>query len=228
MPAESATLLAELTLEIQSRLSQTTQSRHIIGTALNQIRDKALWKAGEYASFADYIAEATGLSRSSAYRLMGISAAFSAEAVEGKSTEFLRDALTWLKANQLEADDQGLDTPITFPAASAPQPEALVTKRLGDASPSEIKSALTHIRLQTPEKPRSSAPPTAVEVPRAVERRLEKAIGEDRQAGELVSARLDEDGTALLSFRDIPVARLRPFLTTLKRLERWGDDGATP
>ena len=102
---------------------------HAIGTALIAIRDRELWRAGDYTSFTDYLNRGADLSRSSAYNLIDVAAHFSPEVATSHNQAALTAAIRYLNATGVTPSDDALSTLITIPDGTRDrqQPSARVT-----------------------------------------------------------------------------------------------------
>ena len=180
-----------------------------VGEALAEIERRKLYQSAGYATFADYLIHGTDLSRSSAYRLKQLAGAFSEQAVIDHGQGTLLAAVAYLNAIDAPANDDALATPIVVP-----RPDRDVHQTLGDSSESDIRAALRALSDDGDEAPEPPPPP---EVPEHIERAVAKAAG--RPPGDVVGIRIADDGRFLLSFKDVPLHRMRPFLATLLRLQ---------
>jgi len=211
MPTDSQ-ILDAMTEQIRLWSLGASVAFYRAGHALLDVRREERWKDGAYSSFSDYLRHGVGLPRSTAYRLMQVAETFGESIAATHSLEQLRGALDYLSAADIPPSDQALVTEILIPAS-----EGEIRRRLTDASPTQIRAAIEHLRA--PPEPRPE-----IRVPVAVERALQKAVGEDRPSGGLVSVRLGEDGEFLMSLHNIPMGRMKRFVRALARLRAAGSE----
>jgi hypothetical protein len=138
--------LDALTGEIGALKSDIGRAVYEIGTRLERVHDEALWRAGDYNGFEDYLARGVAISRSTAYRFMRIADHFNAEIARRYGPEKLDAAIRYLRATPVE------ERPGDLTRLSHPLP---ATTAQCTASTGRTPSELLDVPSSTPASPSS-------------------------------------------------------------------------
>ena len=199
--------LRDITEQIASLKGDAARVLFQLGALLRRVEEEALWEAGGYASFTDYLERGVDVSRTTARRCIEVTRHFNLDVAERYGFDKLARGLRYLEATRrverpgdliaaelLIRGAGGRYETVSFHEATGRQIEAAIqlalTRRgaLAHKPPKDVAAQVERIAKVLP-----PLPPGVREVKRRVE------------------ATETEDGEVLLTFRQIPLSRLRGF-----------------
>ena len=202
--------LAEVSAQIIRLKGEVGRGIYQIGRLLNRVDREALWRAGGFVSFEEYLGKDIDVSRASAYRFMRVAEHFNAEIAERYGLSKLVAALRYLAETPVhEQAGDLLATTIRVRGASG-RYELL---QLHKATAKQILAAVRLLR---------QSKLAARRAPRAIRRRVDQltealpSAPPGTRSGQRVRLLRGEDGNFAVTFQAIPLNDLEAFVDALQ------------